>query len=252
MFQLKLPMATTDLNMLINSEDGVSHDSLLAIGISQSSVDDAYKWLYRIHTPFAKLVGDDYDVTPINEFVETLCGLWQLRVLAHLGGAYLKNLKDKLLSTSKQENFTTLEFAHAIYNAMPKRADSLDPNIIFQNANALINSTYNYYHPLDITYPESSRVSEEAIITVTLTVYQMLAAMSYIITQHLDSIGKSEIEDALYFKKHFSALATAVEAEHIPPMYPLLLLVDKINAVLKNDRRNEIKQRQNKLGLRLI
>lgn len=252
MFQLKLPMATTDLNMLISSEEGETHDSLLAIGISQTSVEDAYKWLHQIHTPFAHLVADDYDVTPIKEFVETLCGLWQLRVLAHLGEAYIKTLKKQLLIKSGKESFTTLDFARAIYNELPKRADTLDPSIIFQNSNALINSTYNYYHPLDIVYPESSRVGEEAIITVTLSVYQMLAAMSYIITQHLDSISKSEIEDALYYKKRFSALATAIEAEHIPPMYPLLLLVDKINTVLKNDRRNEIKQRQNKLGLRLI
>lgn len=252
MFQLKLPMATTDLNMLINSEDGVSHDSLLAIGISQASVEDAYKWLHQIHIPFTKLVGDDYDVEPINEFAETLCGLWQLRVLAHLGGSYLKHLKEKLLSASKQENFTTLEFARAIYNAMPKHKDAMDPDFIFQSANSLVGGLFNYYYPLHMTYPESGHVSEEAIITVTMSVYQMLAAMSYVITQRLDSINASETEDALYLKRQFSSLATAIEAEHIPPMYPLLLLVDKINTVLKNHHRKEIKQRQNKLGLRLI
>ena len=252
MFQLKLPMAAEDLSILVSSEDGVGVDSLLSIGISENSVNDAYKWLHLMHGPFAKLVGDEYDVTPINEFVETLCGLWQLRVLSHLGGSYIKKLKEDLLSRAGKENFDTCEFARAIYNAMPKRDDALDTKVIFQNSNILIDSVYTYYHPTNVTYSESKRVSEEAILTVTLSAYQMITAMAYIIIQNLDSIANSDTEDALYFKKRFSSLAVAVEAEHTPPMYPLLLLVDKINTTFKKHRREETKQRQSKLGLRLI
>lgn len=252
MFELKLPMTASDLNMLLNSDQGVNHESILSIGISQSTVNDVYKWLHRMNRPFSILMGEEYDAEPLNEFVETLCGLWQLRVLAYLGESYLKNLKVKLLEHSQLDSFNTLQFARAVYKAIPNHNDSMDHDFIFNHSNNLIGGMYHYSHPTHMPYPKSNRVSEEAIVTVSLSVYQILASMVYIITNRIDSLAESETEEARQLKQTFSALAVTIEAEHQEPMYPLLLLVEKINTVLKKHRSKEIKYRQKKLGLRVI
>ena len=253
MFELKLPIETSDLNIMINTTHPSEYTAVLGIGISHLSVIDAYQWLYRLYIPFGMIVDEGYDIEPVNEFVETVCGLWQLRVLANLGEAYYNTLRRVLLEESELESFTILQFARAVCNAIPSVPAAMEADYIFSQATPLINGTYNLYHPDSLVYPEETRSTDEAIGLVILSVYQMLAAMVYIISEKLPLIEQDvDSVRSQFLKETLMKIATALEASKDMPIGPLTMLVDKINVTLKHHKVKQTKTRQKKLGLRLV
>ena len=245
MYQFRLPMKVEELNVLL-VEGSSEYETILGIGIGHMIVTEVYKWVYRIHKPFGSLA-PDIDTTDLDEFVETVSGLWQLRVVANLGKSYLKNLRETLLKNSEYTEFTILQFARELNKAIGYNPHAMDTDYIFSRASNLINARYNVYHPTSLEYPESTLSKQDAVNLVTFSMFQLKMSMVYIMSRSLNNIPEdNDLKDTL------TELAKDIRKADSSFMSPLNSLATEIETVLKEHKLATSKVKQKKLGLKLI
>lgn len=144
MNQLILPMVAEDLPSIIVTADS-PYETALNIGISHVVMVEVGQWLVAMLPVYDAMFGHDPDepMLELRKFINTLAGLWQLRVLTNNGDLYMTRLIEKLLPPPAE--FDPIELALVVNERLPSGIYGLLPEAITNNSSSLISSRYNWY-----------------------------------------------------------------------------------------------------------
>lgn len=96
-------------------------------------------WFVVLLEPYKILDCDDPNLNKTVRTVETMIGLYYMRILASVGRVHFNRILEHLLvNVSNRDDLTILDIAHLMYNQMPKTLDSLSATELHKYALAVL------------------------------------------------------------------------------------------------------------------
>lgn len=246
MNKLILPISVTDMNLLIDNR-GTDYDRLLGVGISHVLAIKVITPLVMIMPVYTQLFGHDENTPELEDFVKTIAGLWQVKILANLGEKYVSRLYEHF--GDGDVRLDPLNLAFRVNLAMPAGAYGLQTDIIFHSASSIMGSGLWIYSPTSQPLPEHV-VPANQTNYILYGLLQILSAMCFRLTTVVALYCTLNVHK--HVQRLLMELIDAVRDNPDLDFEPLLEFIRLTDSLLIETRRNLRDNKVKSLNLRVI